>query len=65
LIAQLAFYFVSVLAAFLPPRPRLLRALRLTTMFTGMNTALLVGYWRLIRGRQKGTWKPTARLMQA
>ncbi len=65
LIGQMAFYLVSVLAAFLPARPRLLRLLRLTTMFTGMNTALLVGYWRWLRGRQKGIWKPTARLMQA
>jgi cellulose synthase/poly-beta-1,6-N-acetylglucosamine synthase-like glycosyltransferase len=65
LIGQMAFYLVSVLAAFLPAQPRLLRPLRLTTMFTGLNTALLVGYWRWIRGRQKGVWKPTARLMQA
>lgn len=65
LIGQMAFYVVSVLAAFLPARPRLLRPLRLTTMFIGMNTALLVGYWRWLRGRQKGIWNPTARLLRA
>jgi cellulose synthase/poly-beta-1,6-N-acetylglucosamine synthase-like glycosyltransferase len=65
LIAQLAFYLTSVLAAFLPAEPRIFRPLRLTTMFTGMNTALLVGYWRWLRGRQKGVWNPTARLVQA
>jgi cellulose synthase/poly-beta-1,6-N-acetylglucosamine synthase-like glycosyltransferase len=65
LLAQLAFYAVSLLAAFLPAQPRLLRLLRLTTMFTGMNAALLVGYWRWFCGRQKGVWKPTAQLMQA
>jgi cellulose synthase/poly-beta-1,6-N-acetylglucosamine synthase-like glycosyltransferase len=62
---QLGFYLLSLLAAFLPPQPKLLRPLRLATMFTGMNMALLVGSWRWLRGLQRGTWKPTARLAQA
>lgn len=65
LVAQVGFYLLSVLSAFVPPEVRLLKPLRLTTMFTGMNTALLVGYWRWLRGKQKGVWKPTARLAQA
>jgi cellulose synthase/poly-beta-1,6-N-acetylglucosamine synthase-like glycosyltransferase len=65
LLAQAGFYGVSLLAAFVPPRFRLLRPLRLTTMFTGMNAALLVGFWRWLRGSQKAAWKRTARLAEA
>jgi cellulose synthase/poly-beta-1,6-N-acetylglucosamine synthase-like glycosyltransferase len=62
LLGQAAFYLLSLLAAYLPPRPRFLKPLRLTTMFTGMNAALLVGFWRWVRGTQKGAWRRTARL---
>lgn len=57
--AQLCFYGASYLV---PPSPsRLLRPLRLATMFTSMNVALLVGFWRWYTGRQGGTWTPTSR----
>ena len=59
--SQLAFYALSGLLAFSPPGVRVLRPLRLTTMFTGMNLALLVGFWRWARGDLGGTWTPTAR----
>ncbi len=62
---QVGFYLVSLLAAFLPPRLPLLKPLRLTTMFTGMNAALLVGFWRWLRGSQKAAWKRTARVAEA
>lgn len=65
LLAQAGFYLVSLLAAFLPARYRLLKPLRLTTMFTGMNAALLVGFCRWLRGTQKAAWKRTARLAEA
>ncbi|MDR3622501.1 MAG: glycosyltransferase family 2 protein [Paludisphaera borealis] len=61
LIGQVGFYLVSVLAGHLPPRPWAFRFLRLTTMFVGMNLALMVGFWRWIWGTQKGTWRPTGR----
>ena len=61
LASQLAFYLSSFLASKLPPRFKLLRPLRLATMFTGMNCALLVGFWRWIRGSQKAAWKRTVR----
>jgi cellulose synthase/poly-beta-1,6-N-acetylglucosamine synthase-like glycosyltransferase len=60
-IAQVAFYALSVTAAYLPIRSRLLKPLRLTTMFTSMNAALFFGFWRWLRGGQKGTWRRTAR----
>jgi cellulose synthase/poly-beta-1,6-N-acetylglucosamine synthase-like glycosyltransferase len=65
LLGQTAFYLVSLLAPFVPVRFRLLKALRLTTMFTGMNAALLVGFYRWVRGSQKAAWKRTARLAEA
>jgi cellulose synthase/poly-beta-1,6-N-acetylglucosamine synthase-like glycosyltransferase len=64
LVAQLGFYAVSMLAALVPPRFRSLKPLRLTTMFTSMNLALLVGFWRFARGTQKGLWQRTARLAE-
>jgi cellulose synthase/poly-beta-1,6-N-acetylglucosamine synthase-like glycosyltransferase len=37
------------------------RPLRLATMFTAMNAALLVGFWRWASGGQQGIWQRTAR----
>ena len=65
LMGQLVFYLVSGLAAFLPPEIRFLKPLRLATMFTSMNVALLVGFWRWMWGRQKGAWTRTARITAA
>ena len=62
LLGQFAFYLLAGLAALIPLRLGVLKPLRLATMFVGMNAALLVGFWRWIRGRQKGTWKRTARV---
>jgi hypothetical protein len=33
-------------------------------MFTAMNLALLVGFGRWVRGRQKSAWERTARLAE-
>jgi len=65
LLAQGVFYSTSVLIAFVPGRFRTLKPLRITTMFTGMNAALLVGFWRWLWGSQRGAWKRTARLAEA
>jgi cellulose synthase/poly-beta-1,6-N-acetylglucosamine synthase-like glycosyltransferase len=64
LVAQGCFYLASLIAAFLPARLRVLRPLRLTTMFTGMNAALLVGFWRWVSGRQQAAWVRTARVAE-
>jgi cellulose synthase/poly-beta-1,6-N-acetylglucosamine synthase-like glycosyltransferase len=58
---QLAFYAAAVLGNWLPARPRILRYLRLPTMFTAMNLALLFGFFRWLRGNQTGVWARTAR----
>jgi hypothetical protein len=64
LAVQAGFYLASLLAALVPARVRLLRPLRLATMFTGMNAALLVGFWRWLRGNQQAAWKRTLRLTE-
>jgi cellulose synthase/poly-beta-1,6-N-acetylglucosamine synthase-like glycosyltransferase len=61
LAGQVAFYGLSLLVASAPAGLRIPRTLRLTTMFTGMNAALLVGFWRWLAGRQKAAWRRTAR----
>jgi cellulose synthase/poly-beta-1,6-N-acetylglucosamine synthase-like glycosyltransferase len=65
LFAQVGLFVVSVLAGLMPPRLKVLKPLRLTTMFTSMNLALLVGFWRWISGRQQAAWVRTARLAEA
>jgi cellulose synthase/poly-beta-1,6-N-acetylglucosamine synthase-like glycosyltransferase len=66
LAAQMAFYGLAVLTAFLPGQSKPLRLLRLTTLFTSMNGALLVGFGRWLRGGGRhGVWKRTVRLAEA
>jgi hypothetical protein len=35
--------------------------MRAAQMFTGMNAALLVGFWRWWNDAQTATWEPTER----
>lgn len=58
---QSLFYLVSLAGAFIPGSGLALRMVRLTTMFSSMNLALLVGFWRWLTGRQRGIWQRTAR----
>src|SRR5207253_9415207 len=58
---QVGFYTLSLLMALVRARSKLLRVARLTTMFTSMNVALLVGFWRWCKGSQKAAWKRTLR----
>jgi hypothetical protein len=60
-VGQLAFYTLSALVSFIPPGVPVVKPLRLTTMFTGMNLALLLGFWRWLRGGLEGTWTHTVR----
>ncbi len=64
LAGQAAFYLLAVGAAWLPPGVKVLKPLRLTTMFAGMNAALLVGFWRWLCGTQKAAWERTARVLE-
>jgi hypothetical protein len=58
---QLAFYSLALAGNYVPGNAAPVRVLRLTTMFTSMNLALAVGFWRWISGLQGGTWQRTAR----
>ena len=61
LTVQFGFYGLAMAGNFIPGNARPARLLRLTTMFTSMNLALAVGFWRWISGLQRGTWQRTAR----
>jgi cellulose synthase/poly-beta-1,6-N-acetylglucosamine synthase-like glycosyltransferase len=65
LLGQAFFYLISLLAVFFPTWTRALKPLRLATMFTGMNAALLVGFWRWLCGSQRATWRRTDRVVAA
>ncbi|CAN5596296.1 glycosyltransferase family 2 protein [soil metagenome] len=60
-IAQVAFYAISAIAGWLPTSFRALRPLRLTTMFTAMNAALFVGFFRWLFVGGSGAWRRTQR----
>jgi cellulose synthase/poly-beta-1,6-N-acetylglucosamine synthase-like glycosyltransferase len=61
LAGQAAFYCLAALGALLPGRDFLSRLIRVPTMFTSMNVALLLGFWNWISGRQGGVWQRTVR----
>jgi cellulose synthase/poly-beta-1,6-N-acetylglucosamine synthase-like glycosyltransferase len=65
MVGQIAFYLTAYLVNLAPSRLKILKPLRLTTMFTSMNAALLVGFFRWIRGTQGGAWRRTERLPKA
>jgi hypothetical protein len=62
---QVLFYALALLGSQLPARPKVCKVVRLTTMFTSMNAALLVGFVRWARGSQRAAWDRTARSQEA
>lgn len=62
LAAQAFAYAAALLVPYVPPRLPLARVLRLASMFVAMNAALLVGFFRWLRGPQSGIWSRTQRL---
>jgi cellulose synthase/poly-beta-1,6-N-acetylglucosamine synthase-like glycosyltransferase len=61
LLGQISFYAVSLMMGLVPSRSRILRPLRLATMFTSMNAALLFGFFQWTGGKQSGVWRRTER----
>jgi cellulose synthase/poly-beta-1,6-N-acetylglucosamine synthase-like glycosyltransferase len=61
LIAQVAFYVVSLAGRMISGAGIMARLFRLPAMFTSMNLALLCGFWRWVSGRQRGVWQRTVR----
>jgi len=58
---QASFYAAAAVGALLPGNSTAIRGLRLATLFTSMNAALALGFWRWLAGLQRGTWQRTAR----
>jgi hypothetical protein len=62
LTLQALFYTACVLGALIPASNRAGRLLRVFPLFAGMNLALLVGFWRWLRGSNSGIWTRTSRM---
>ena len=65
LAGQLALPVLIVVDGVLKRRGIHLRLLRFVTHFYSMNAALLVGYWRYLRGIKTTIWQPTQRFQQS
>lgn len=61
LVAQVVYHVTALVAARPAVWNRLPRLVRLAMMFHAMNTALLVGFWRWLRGMHSGVWQRTDR----
>ncbi|HEY2893573.1 MAG TPA: glycosyltransferase family 2 protein [Pirellulales bacterium] len=61
LALQAAFYVTGFLSGYVPGNGLAVRCLRLTGLFTSMNAALAVGFWRWLAGTQQAAWQRTAR----
>ncbi len=61
LLGQLGFYGLALLGGRPGLRGALRRAAGLARYFVSMNLALLVGFWRFLRGSQGAAWERTAR----
>jgi len=55
----------GLVAGFLPGRWRILRPLRLLSMFVAMNLAIFVGFWHWLFQPQQGTWQRTPRMAES
>jgi len=65
LLGQLALPLLLLLDLGLKRLGRHSRLLRFVTHFYSMNAALLLGYWRYLRGIKTTVWQPTQRFQQA
>ena len=65
LAGQLGLPLLLLLDAALQRTGRHSRLLRFITHFYSMNAALLLGYWRYLRGVKTTVWQPTKRFQQA
>lgn len=65
LLAQVVFYAFALIGNRMSLGGRIGRILRLPTLFTAVNAALLVGFVRWLRRPQSGVWVRTPRVAQA
>ena len=59
--AQVGLYLIAGLGTRAKSPAIASKCLRLTTLFAGMNLALLVGFWRWMTSEPQGAWTRTAR----
>ena len=59
--AQALFYGSAVVGPLLPGSSLPVRVLRLATLFTSVNAALVMGLWRWLVGQRGTTWQRTSR----
>jgi poly-beta-1,6-N-acetyl-D-glucosamine synthase len=60
-IIQVAFYGSALLGRLLPPLQERFKLLKLCYYFVFMNTAVILGFFRFLRGRQSATWEKARR----
>ena len=63
-VGQVLFYGAAAIGAMLPGTSRVAKVLRLATLFTSVNMALAVGFWRWLAGIQGTTWQRTERTVR-
>ena len=59
--AQVLFYASAVVGPLLPGSSLPVRVLRLATLFSSVNAALVMGLWRWLVGQRGTTWQRTSR----
>ena len=62
LLAQVLFYGMAALAALFPPLKKNSRLIKLCYYFVFMNTSVIRGFFRFLRGRQAATWDKARRV---
>jgi cellulose synthase/poly-beta-1,6-N-acetylglucosamine synthase-like glycosyltransferase len=60
-LGQVAFFSLALLGPIVPARRRAPRLVHLAGMFTAMNLALLLGFFRWASNGQSGAWRRTVR----
>ncbi|HET6252707.1 MAG TPA: glycosyltransferase family 2 protein [Puia sp.] len=62
LAAQILFYGTAALAALFPGLKKKSRLIKLGSYFVFMNTSVILGFFRFLRGRQAATWEKARRV---
>jgi poly-beta-1,6-N-acetyl-D-glucosamine synthase len=61
LLAQVVFYGMAAMAAFFPSIKNNHRLVKLSYYFVFMNTSVILGFFRFLRGKQAATWEKARR----
>ncbi|WP_417608102.1 glycosyltransferase family 2 protein [Owenweeksia hongkongensis] len=61
-LAQVSFYLLAIIGWYLESKNLRIKALFVPYYFTMMNYAVLVGFSRWLKGKQRATWEKSARM---